>query len=330
MNSKTAVNQLISIIIPVYNRESIIEATLDSILHQSYYKWECIIVDDGSTDNTRKLVRNFATKDSRFQLYDRPKSIRFGGNGARNHGFDLSVGAYIQFLDSDDLLAPMKLEIQIKDLLVNPSINYSVCENNIFINSPLDSDSNWFGSKADAQNRLDSYLRKKLGIQTASPLFKREFLEKIKYDSGLFNEDLRQSQEWEFFCRILYSDPNYLYNPQVLLYIRDNRNSITSEYLKSNPVSIGSQIKALELVYNYLKDRDYITRDLNNYFINSGVTIMKKILDKRFDEFLKGSCDRYLLNCLPDNFNSKIYKLRYQFGKFLWNYFHHGHFLLKY
>jgi glycosyltransferase involved in cell wall biosynthesis len=327
---ETVLQPLISIIIPVYNRVSLVEATLDSVLYQSYNKWECIIVDDGSTDDTKRVLQKYLNRDSRFNLYERPDYHKFGGNGARNYGFDMSIGDYIQFLDSDDLLALGKLEIQIKDLLSNPSCNYSICESNIFFNSPTDSMSTWFESKADSNKRLHSYIKKKLGIQTGSPLFRRNFLERVKFESGLFNEDLKQSQEWELFCRILAIDPFYSYNSKTLLYIRKNSNSITSDYFKSHPHSIESQIKALELVFTFLKARNELTPDLNTHFINSGITIMKKIIDKELNDSLKEYCDKYILNCLPDKLFRFFFKMRYELGKWTWAKFHRGHFLLRF
>jgi glycosyltransferase involved in cell wall biosynthesis len=101
---------LVSIIIPTYNRSSVIRETLDSVFAQTYNNWECIIVDDGSTDNTSNVVLTYVAKDKRFHYYKRPDTHNEGGNGARNYGLEISKGVYVQFLDSDDLLAKNKLE----------------------------------------------------------------------------------------------------------------------------------------------------------------------------------------------------------------------------
>ena len=95
---------LVSIIIPIFNRENLIKETLDSILQQSYLNWECIIVDDGSTDKTIEVVRNYIKKDSRFNLFQRPLNRLKGGNAARNFGFEKSKGQLIQWFDSDDIM----------------------------------------------------------------------------------------------------------------------------------------------------------------------------------------------------------------------------------
>ena len=88
---------LVSIIIPTYNRAHLIGETLGSVLAQTYQNWECIVVDDGSTDNTEAVLATFTAKDSRFQYDQRPKDRLAGGNAARNYGFELSKGEYINW-----------------------------------------------------------------------------------------------------------------------------------------------------------------------------------------------------------------------------------------
>lgn len=110
---------LVSVIIPTYNRAHLIGETLDSVLAQTYQNWECIIVDDGSSDNAEEVVRSYVKKDSRFKYYHRPEEHLSGGNGARNYGFKMSQGEYVNWFDSDDLMVPEKLEEQLKLLIEN-------------------------------------------------------------------------------------------------------------------------------------------------------------------------------------------------------------------
>jgi glycosyltransferase involved in cell wall biosynthesis len=90
------IQPLVSIIIPTYNRAHLIGETLDSVLAQTYQNWECIIVDDDSTDKTDEVVGAYVEKDSRFKYYHRPDEHLPGGNGARNYGFKMSTGEYVQ------------------------------------------------------------------------------------------------------------------------------------------------------------------------------------------------------------------------------------------
>lgn len=94
--------QLVSIIIPVYNREHLIVGALKSVLTQSYTQWECLIVDDFSTDNTWGVVQEFIKREDRFKLI--PNRRKKGAQGARNTGIMSASGKYLVFLDSDDLL----------------------------------------------------------------------------------------------------------------------------------------------------------------------------------------------------------------------------------
>ena len=104
---------LVSIIIPTFNRANLIVETLDSVLLQTYQHWECIIIDDGSTDNTEYIVGNYLKKDSRFRYYHRPKNRLKGGNAARNYGFELCKGEYVNWFDSDDVMDPDFIKFKI-------------------------------------------------------------------------------------------------------------------------------------------------------------------------------------------------------------------------
>ena len=101
---------LVSIIIPTYNRANFLRETLNSILTQTYKNWECIVVDDRSTDNTNQIVSNYIEQDERFKFYVRPCNRLRGGNAARNYGFEKSQGDYIQWFDSDDIMFPDYLQ----------------------------------------------------------------------------------------------------------------------------------------------------------------------------------------------------------------------------
>lgn len=91
---------MISVVIPLYNKEKSVRATLESVCAQSYPDWECIVVDDGSTDNSREVVEQFQISNFRFQILSQPNS---GVSAARNAGIKAAKGEYVAFLDGDDL-----------------------------------------------------------------------------------------------------------------------------------------------------------------------------------------------------------------------------------
>ena len=104
--------KLVSIITPTYNCAKFIARTLDSVLAQTYQNWEMIIVDDRSTDNTKEIVEEYMARDSRIKYHLLDENS--GAAVARTEAMKLANGAYMAFLDSDDLWMPDKLERQIK------------------------------------------------------------------------------------------------------------------------------------------------------------------------------------------------------------------------
>ena len=105
---------LISVVIPAYNAELFLDETLESVLSQTYENWECIIVNDGSTDSTESVAKKWCEKDSRFRLTNKENR---GLSSARNWGIKESKAEYIAFLDADDILTPDSLEVRINVLI---------------------------------------------------------------------------------------------------------------------------------------------------------------------------------------------------------------------
>ena len=105
---------LISVVIPAYNAGQFLDETLESVLSQTYENWECIIVNDGSTDNTESVAKKWCEKDSRFRLTNKENG---GLSSARNWGIKESKAEYIAFLDADDILTSDNLEVRINVLI---------------------------------------------------------------------------------------------------------------------------------------------------------------------------------------------------------------------
>ena len=104
---------LISVVIPAYNAESFLDETLESVLSQTYENWECIIVNDGSIDNTESIAKKWCEKDTRFRYFYKENS---GVSDTRNLGIKEARGEFIAFLDADDLYMPNFLEICLETL----------------------------------------------------------------------------------------------------------------------------------------------------------------------------------------------------------------------
>jgi glycosyltransferase involved in cell wall biosynthesis len=111
---------LVTVVIASHNYAHFIGQTLDSVLAQTYPEWECIVVDDGSTDNTREVVRTYTEADQRIHYFWQENQ---GLSAARNTGITKSSGEHFQFLDADDLIEPGKLECQVQILEQHPEID---------------------------------------------------------------------------------------------------------------------------------------------------------------------------------------------------------------
>ena len=104
---------LVSVIVPTYNYGRLIGETLECLRAQTYENWECVIIDDGSTDDTAERVSRFMERDARFKFLRQENALQAA---AKNNGLRNSAGEYIQFLDADDLIESQKLEKQVEYL----------------------------------------------------------------------------------------------------------------------------------------------------------------------------------------------------------------------
>lgn len=189
-------DHLISILIPVFNREQIIIETLKSIRQQTYANWECIIIDDGSTDSTEKTVNGFVDRDQRFTFYKRPENVSKGANGCRNYGFLKATGYAVNWFDSDDIMSPNFLKEKVGHLLNGVD---AVIHRNKYSNYEL---TVFRDSKFDYKNKFglfNSYGLEKIELQTCCFLWKKEFL----VDKKLFDPFINRYQDNEFHIRML-------------------------------------------------------------------------------------------------------------------------------
>ena len=227
---------LISIIIPTYNRAHLIGETLDSIRSQTYSNWECIVVDDGSTDTTAEVMREYVKKDFRFQYHQRPINKIKGPNSCRNYGFELSKGEYIKWFDSDDVMLSTLLEKQILSFVDN--VEMSVCKLSYFdFEKKISMRENIIYSK----NLIEDYLIGKVTFYTFTPMWQRIFLEK---QNQLFDESLTNLDDWDFNLRMLYQKPNITYSNEVLILYRVHGDSLSQEINKLNFKEIKSELEA--------------------------------------------------------------------------------------
>ena len=221
---------LVSIIIPVFNRETLLPETLDSILEQTYGQWECIIVDDGSTDTSLEVARRYASKDSRFKVHQRPWYKRKGANSCRNYGFKLSNGEFIQWFDSDDLMCFDFLQKKI-NILYDFQFDVVVCKASFF----KDDKSTIFHDQRKTitpltNNLAFDFFANNFWFGTPQAIIRKEFL----IGFNLFNETLTRNQETVLFVELLLKKPSIGYIDDSLLLIRKHNDSIGGHYMKKS------------------------------------------------------------------------------------------------
>lgn len=234
---------LVSVIIPLYNAEKYIKATIDCLLNQSYQNIEIIVIDDFSTDDSFRLVS--AIKSDKIIL---KKNKKKGACAARNYGFEISKGDYIQYLDADDLLSANKIEKQVMLLKTQPkaiaSCGWSKFETSIkdlnikqqSINQSYNQPYKWL---------IDAWTKNEMGLVSIW-LTPRNVIEKV----GKWDEKLLINQDGEFFCRVILTSSCILFSEQAVAYYRINPDGITQT--KRTPEKIASQLYSYQLCEQHL------------------------------------------------------------------------------
>ena len=193
---------LVSVIIPCYNAERWIAEAIDSCLNQTYPSVEIIVIDDGSIDNSLEIVKSYGNK----VIWETGENK--GGNHARNRGFALSKGEYIQFLDADDYILPEKIARQVGFLEENDAdVVYGDWRHRQHLPSgeTFLEDIKISGAQEDI---LESLLAD-WWVSPACILFSREVVEK----SGGWDESLRAGQDRDFFLSVAMDGARVAYQP---------------------------------------------------------------------------------------------------------------------
>ncbi|WP_159022072.1 glycosyltransferase [Formosa sp. L2A11] len=176
-------NPLVSIITPVYNAEKFISQTIQSVLSQTFTNWELILVDDGSSDDSLRLISKFTEVHKNILLFKNAKNS--GAAITRNRGMEEAKGKYIAFLDADDIWFPNKLEIQI-GIMEAKQLDVSFSSYNL-----MDADGNPLGKKVKALEQLTyKKLLKCNYVGNLTGIYNTQTLGKI------YTKNLRKRQDW--------------------------------------------------------------------------------------------------------------------------------------
>ncbi|MGH7890213.1 MAG: glycosyltransferase, partial [Thermodesulfobacteriota bacterium] len=201
---------LISCIVPVFNGERYLRESLESILGQTYRNFEVIVVDDGSTDGTAALVKDFEN----IRYFSQPNK---GTSSARNLGLSESQGEFVAFLDADDLWHKEKLEKQMARFQIRPELDYCITHvKNFWIPELIKEKQNF------KHHRHSEALP---GFVTQSLMARRIFFEEI----GYFNTTLRYSDDTEWFMRAAEHGAVMELLPDVLVFRRIHHNNLSRQ-----------------------------------------------------------------------------------------------------
>lgn len=197
----------VSVIIPTYNRAELLPETIGSILAQTFRDFEIIVVDDGSTDNTKEVVESFNSPSIRY-IYQ----ANLGVSAARTTGIKASSGEYIAFLDSDDIWLPENLELKVKRLDSHPEVAL-VCSDAYVFDDKTGANLGrfwrdkpfhyWINPQKASEQPLKEMLSRGCFIGPPLALVRRLAFANV----GYFDESLPTFEDWDIFIRIIQRFP---------------------------------------------------------------------------------------------------------------------------
>lgn len=213
---------LVSIIVPCFNQAEFLSEALTSVYEQKYEHWECLIIDDGSTDNTREISKKWIQRESRFKYFHQKNQ---GLSSARNFGLENATGSYIQFLDADDFLDKRKLSVSLKLFEKNEQIEIIITDYLLFDQL-----------SQDFQN--PHYPIKEENLNIEGVLFKWDDNFAIPIHCGLFSsalfrdfrflENLEAKEDWVMWVKFFKKRVPILYRSEHLVFYRRHTNNMTN------------------------------------------------------------------------------------------------------
>lgn len=253
----------VSIIMATYNRSHLILESLYSLINQTFENWECLVIDDGSSDDTEKKVNNFIHNDCRFKYLKRPENYKKGLPGCRNYGLDLALGKYVIFFDDDDISHPYNLELTKREL---DKSNKSYCRylRTTFtgkFKEDWDRSKKYEISQLDINN-LEDIVTGKIPFNSCQIMWLRDCFEGERFD-----ESLMYAEEWELYQRILSKGIKGITINKVLYFGRKHPKSNTGEFWGGNQIRQVSNTKAIKLVIKNLQSKDLLSESFMRYFI---------------------------------------------------------------
>lgn len=289
----------ISIIVPIYNVEDYLKECLDSIQNQTFTDFECIMVNDGSTDSSKEIAEQYLV-DNRFYLLNQPNS---GQSVARNKGLLLAKGEFICFVDSDDIIHPRLLEL----LVAYIQEDVDIVEADFTDNLDVFIEEKCFNVQISFEGYGEEVLKACIDIwaithQPVAKLIRKSLIENVLFPENLIYEDLytgiallkkvRKAVKLDFY--------GYYYRPNPM---GTMKGSTVEKQLDIFPIC--------ELLERYYSDKEeymyYIHTVIFHHIAQRYMTIKKQTnkYDKQFNHWL----NKYSKDAYPNDHYLKIYKL---------------------
>tara|TARA_R110002095_G_scaffold161072_1_gene139580 strand:- start:537 stop:1394 length:858 start_codon:yes stop_codon:yes gene_type:complete len=218
-------SKLVSIIVPCYNQAHFLGESLQSVLNQTYSNWECIIVNDGSQDNTKSIADSWCNNDKRFKYLEKTNG---GLSSARNAGITISKGEYILPLDADDILHESFLSTLVPELNNDESLAIVSCYSKFFFKNK----ENIIHELKPIGTTYNALLFENCLIATS--LFRKQCWE----DVGGYDETMKKGfEDWEFWLAITKQGWKFKVVEEFLFYYRKSKKSMLIDTLENHRIS---------------------------------------------------------------------------------------------
>lgn len=297
-------NELISIIIPVYNAEKTIKRCLSSLVSQTYFYIEVIIINDGSTDKSLEIITTFENKIKNLKIINQTNK---GVSVARNEGLKVAKGQYIIFLDSDDYLDKTCCEVSINSMKDSDLVIFglNIYKNDILLRTPhLEKEC------LHLKNNINNYWKlRTINLGPCNKLYKKKLI------TDLFDEHLSLGEDTKFVIDYLKNVNFVNVIPQCLYNVNlDNNQSLNRKYRKD-------RLDQLISVRNYEKDmldklyQCYDARIYNEYIYDIHVILHDIIKRKLSIKYIKENVDKFDYGSLKEyvHLKNKYYSLFFYF-----------------
>lgn len=266
---------LISVIVPCYNQGVFLSDSLQSIYEQTYLNWECYIVNDGSTDDTERIALQWNKKDERFKYIYKENG---GLSSARNKGLDEASGAFIQFLDADDLIDHEKFAVSLKsagfaDVIMSNFIMFTN-KYESYTSPPFTLNKNNFSFESILSGWDEAFV-----FPPHCGLFKSFLFDKLR-----FNETLKAREDWVMWLQIYQLEIETVFIDRPYALYRVSPNSMS----KNKPLMDRNLVIAYEVIYEFLpgKYRDVffkkVIHSLGGLLADANMLLAKTRLSKSY------------------------------------------------